>query len=34
MSEIAYELGFAYPSHFTKLFKSKTGQSPRDFRQG
>jgi AraC family transcriptional activator of pobA len=34
VSEIAYALGFAYPSHFTKLFKSKTGQSPRDFRQG
>jgi AraC family transcriptional activator of pobA len=34
VSEIAYALGFAYPSHFTKLFKNKTGQSPRDFRQG
>ena len=32
ISEIAYELGFEHPSHFTKLFKSQTGQSPRAFR--
>lgn len=29
---IAYELGFEHPSHFTKLFKSKTGYSPREYR--
>jgi AraC-like DNA-binding protein len=32
ISEIAYELGFEYPSHFTKLFKSKTGKSPSAYR--
>lgn len=33
VSEIAYELGFEHPQSFNKLFKSKTGQSPLDFRQ-
>ncbi|MEQ9442958.1 MAG: helix-turn-helix domain-containing protein [Cyclobacteriaceae bacterium] len=33
ISEIAYELGFEYPSHFTKIFKTKTGKSPSKFRQ-
>jgi len=28
ISEIAYELGFKYPSHFTRLFKQKVGYSP------
>jgi AraC-like DNA-binding protein len=32
VSEIAYDLGFEHPSHFTKLFKARTGQSPRAFR--
>ncbi len=32
ISEIAYELGFDYPNHFSKLFKSKTGMSPKAFR--
>jgi AraC-like DNA-binding protein len=32
ISEIAYHLGFEHPSHFTKLFKSKTGKSPKEFR--
>ena len=32
VGEIAYELGFEYPQHFTKLFKSKTGLNPTDFR--
>jgi len=32
ISEIAYKLGFTYPSHFTKVFTSKTGKSPTKFR--
>lgn len=32
VSEIAYSLGFEYPQHFSNLFKSKTGISPRDYR--
>lgn len=32
ISEIAYELGFQHPSHFTKIFKTKTGKSPKEFR--
>ena len=32
ISEIAYELGFKYPQHFSRLFKNKTGVSPNDFR--
>ncbi len=32
ISEVAYELGFKYPQHFTRLFKQKTGQSPNEYR--
>jgi len=32
ISEIAYEMGFKYPQHFTRLFKQKVGQSPQDYR--
>ena len=32
VSEIAYELGFKYPQHFTRLFKQKTGQTPQAYR--
>ena len=32
ISSIAYELGFEYPQHFSKLFKSKTGMSPAEYR--
>jgi AraC-like DNA-binding protein len=32
ISEIAYELGFQYPSHFTKVFKTKTGLTPQQYR--
>lgn len=32
VSEIAYDLGFDYPQHFSKLFKNKTGMSPSEFR--
>ena len=32
ISEIAYRLGFDYPQHFTRLFKSRTGMTPNEFR--
>ena len=32
VSEIAFELGFNYPHYFSRLFKSKTGQSPNQYR--
>ena len=32
VSEIAYALGFQHPQSFSKLFRSKTGQSPTDLR--
>lgn len=32
LSEIAYELGFKYPQHFTRLFKQKVGVSPKEYR--
>ena len=31
-SSMAYELGFKYPSHFTRLFKQQVGQSPNEYR--
>lgn len=33
ISEIAYSLGFDYPQYFSKLFKSKTGQTPVEYRK-
>jgi len=33
IGEIAYELGFKYPQHFTRMFKKSTGLSPNEFRQ-
>jgi AraC family transcriptional activator of pobA len=32
ISEIAYDLGFEHLSHFTKLFKSKTGNASKAYR--
>jgi len=32
VNEIAYELGFKYPQHFTRLFKNVTGYSPNEYR--
>ena len=33
ISQIAYGLGFEYPQHFSKMFKSHTGMSPAEYRQ-
>jgi AraC-like DNA-binding protein len=33
VSEIAYELGFKYPQHFTRLFKQKVGSTPKEYRR-
>jgi AraC-like DNA-binding protein len=32
ISEIAYELGFKHPQHFSRMFKNATGQTPNEFR--
>jgi len=32
LSEIAYELGFKSPQHFSRMFKNETGQSPNQYR--
>ncbi|GAA4165889.1 helix-turn-helix domain-containing protein [Chryseobacterium ginsenosidimutans] len=32
ISEIAYDLGFKYPQHFTRLFKQRVGISPNVYR--
>ena len=32
VSEIAYDLGFKYPQHFSKFFKVKTGITPAEYR--
>ena len=33
VSEVAYLLGFEYPQHFSKLFKLKTGLSPKEYKK-
>ncbi len=33
ISEVAYDLGFKYPNHFSKLFKAKTGMNPNQYRK-
>ncbi|MFK7773868.1 MAG: helix-turn-helix domain-containing protein [Saprospiraceae bacterium] len=33
VSGIAYSLGFNYPHYFGRLFKKKTGKTPREYRQ-
>jgi AraC-like DNA-binding protein len=32
VSEIAYELGFKHPQHFSRMFKNETGQTPNEYR--
>lgn len=32
ISQVAYDLGFKYPQHFTRLFKQKVGISPNEYR--
>jgi AraC-like DNA-binding protein len=32
VSQVAYELGFKYPSHFTRAFKQRVGHSPNEYR--
>lgn len=32
ISEIAYELGFRHPQHFSRMFKNETGQTPNEYR--
>jgi len=33
VSEISYSLGYEYPQNFSKIFKSKTGLSPSEYRK-
>ena len=32
VSEVAYELGFKYPQHFTRFFKQQVGSTPNEYR--
>lgn len=32
ISEIAYQLGFKYPQHFTRMFKKEVGMTPLEYR--
>lgn len=32
LAEIAYELGFKYPQHFSRMFKKVTGTTPNEYR--
>jgi AraC family transcriptional regulator, transcriptional activator of pobA len=32
VSQIAYELGFKYPQHFSRLFKQRVGYTPNEYR--
>jgi AraC family transcriptional regulator, transcriptional activator of pobA len=32
ISEVAFEMGYKYPQHFTRLFKQRVGMSPQEYR--
>lgn len=32
INQVAYELGFKYPQHFTRIFKKRVGQTPNEYR--
>jgi AraC family transcriptional activator of pobA len=32
ISEIAFEMGYRYPQHFTRLFRQRVGMSPQEYR--
>lgn len=32
ISEIAFEMGYKYPQHFTRIFKQRVGMSPQEYR--
>jgi len=32
VSQVAYELGFKYPQHFSRLFKQRVGMTPNEYR--
>ena len=34
VSQVAYDLGFDYPQHFTRMFKKHTGMTPKQFHIG
>lgn len=31
VTEVAYALGFEYPQHLSRMFKTQTGQSPKEY---
>lgn len=33
INEVAYEMGFKYPQHFTRLFKRRVGVTPNEYKQ-
>jgi AraC-like DNA-binding protein len=33
ISEVAYELGFKHPQHFSRMFKKSTGYTPNEYKQ-
>jgi len=33
IAEVAYELGFKNPQHFTRVFKQRVGSTPYDYRK-